>query len=85
MIKYECLACETTAYTSATGGSSYGCPSCGSPLEEIGKADEPRPAAEAAPPLPELRFPDFEEISMNSSVQAIRSAQGLRERATENR
>ena len=67
MIRYECVACETIAYTSATGGSSYGCPSCGAPLEEVGAANERRPAAEVAPLLP---------------VRAVRSAEGLRERAT---
>ena len=64
MIKYQCLACETIAYTSATG-------------------DEPRPAAAAAPSLPDLVLPDLEEVPINSSVQAVRSAEGLREWGTE--
>jgi hypothetical protein len=85
MIEYQCLACETVAYTSATGGSSHGCPSCGAPLEEVGMADEPRPAAEVAPLLPDLLLPDFEEFPMDSSVQAVRSAEGLREQAPEKR
>jgi hypothetical protein len=83
MIEYECLSCETIAYTSATGGSSHGCPSCGAPLEEVVVADRPRPEAEFAFRLPEGRLPEVEEVPMNSSVQAVRSAEGLREQTTE--
>jgi hypothetical protein len=32
-----------------------------------------------------LLLPDIEEVPMNSSVQAVRSAEGLREQATEMR
>ncbi len=67
MIEHQCLSCETIAYTSATGGSSHGCPSCGAPLDEALVADQPQP-----------------EVPMNS-VQAVRSAEGLREQAIEKR
>ena len=83
MIKYQCLACETIAYTSATGGSSYGCPSCDAPLEEVGTVDEARPAAEVARLPSDLLH--VEEFPMNSSVRAVRSAEGLRDLATEKR
>jgi hypothetical protein len=77
MFEFRCPACEALAYSSVQAPNVDGCPSCGADLEELGSAGRPQT-------LPRQPRPDDSPLSyaplapMNSSVVAVRAAEGLR-------
>jgi predicted nucleic acid-binding Zn-ribbon protein len=78
MFKHRCPACAAVAYSAASDLSASGCPACGTDLDEAGVATRSHPSPRE--PRPAELIPLYgPSAGMNSSVRAVRAADGLRD------